>query len=1187
MATIDIRANVTCSLGDLISGSISDDLLQGSGLVKTRGDCELNGIYTPDVGTQVTFAYTKDGTSTSIPRKLRVLSSFADPFRKITKVQLGCKLTYFDNVTPAPTVDGEAAVTSGLQQQCLNGYSEYPADSPVPIPVQAAGVMQTCLTKLGIAASSNPLTNIFNIETFDLSAGYVSVLNDLLLSEGYFGYLDANEVLQVRSLNSETGTGPVITSDEIIDLDAIGTGDLPGEAVVVRYDSIKLNEQIDAENSTAISEQKRNWEFEESAGTPQAIEVRYSLNGTTYTNIFTYIPFSKTVTTYGSDDSWNSFSCVIASSRLEGADLSNSVIKRVTKQRTLVADSANNYCSQVFGIGGAPGAELTSEITTEEQYQYNNNGDVIKRVTRTYEPAFKWAGGIGIDFVYGTEYITLSKDPVLVEEVIEEYENIYAQPPRLVYLKPGDQFEPIVDGQKITTTTYRNWALTIGGQQGSASIKDLAPFNTATDCSAWLNYASNVMVMVDAQVRTNRGRLLTAGQVRSKQSLLSGQSNGSSRETTAQLAYAVGSASAERFITFSLPYQSDDVFLADGTIRKGDAEAKALNFGRIQNRLLLGNRNGVNHQLHPNYIPAAPFSPLYLSDGNLMVQYRANGLNWAFSNEGVVAGVDALFWGVAGGTGTAWVPVAPGITTFPALPTITPPSGSTPATTNVDYLTPVWNETVALTGTTFSRATITAYPYTIGLLTTTPLSARTRTVYLVQTNLAAANGTYAVTGQNTGFAYTRKFSATAGAFALAGQSAGNVRDFAIGTNAGTFELSAPDISLLYNRIFSVSDTSFILTGADAGSFTGKTLNAQPADFTLSGQDSASARSYALTSTADTFTVSGQAANFTYTSPSFNFIEYTGTAAASSITTVGFQPSLVWINAKSANYAYGWYVFDAVRGAGAYSQWEDYRQYANDPQSLTAFTSSGFSLGTSTSVNSSSASDKFFEAYCWKGAGSSASNTSGTITSTVNASSASGVSVFTYTGNGVGGAQVGHGLTSPDFVIVRCTTVGSFTCDARANSPFLGGAYNWNLQGTGTPSSDTSHIRSVNASTITVGNSGNVNEAGNTYLGLAFKSVAGISQIGVTTGDGTSTLNVSLGFMPRFLLVRSYVSSGNWFVYRPTSGTTGYATYVYLNTHIAPTLSTNVQMTSTGFSVDVGGPGNVSGGTNGILYMAYA
>jgi len=103
-----------------------------------------------------------------------------------------------------------------------------------------------------------------------------------------------------------------------------------------------------------------------------------------------------------------------------------------------------------------------------------------------------------------------------------------------------------------------------------------------------------------------------------------------------------------------------------GQIIQGNAEAKALLFGRCQNRLLAGNRNGASVQVHPSKLPEAPFKPFYLTIGNLAVQYRANALNWAFSSDGIVASMDALCWGVAGGTGTPWVPVAPGVTTFHA-----------------------------------------------------------------------------------------------------------------------------------------------------------------------------------------------------------------------------------------------------------------------------------------------------------------------------------------------------------------------------------------------------------------------------------------------------------------------------------------------------------------------------------------
>jgi hypothetical protein len=96
--TVDIRAIVRCSLGELISASVSDDYIQGSGLIKTKGSCEISGLISPAVGSIVTFTYTKSGIVRNVPRKLRVLSSFADPYRRTTKVELGCKLTYLQDL---------------------------------------------------------------------------------------------------------------------------------------------------------------------------------------------------------------------------------------------------------------------------------------------------------------------------------------------------------------------------------------------------------------------------------------------------------------------------------------------------------------------------------------------------------------------------------------------------------------------------------------------------------------------------------------------------------------------------------------------------------------------------------------------------------------------------------------------------------------------------------------------------------------------------------------------------------------------------------------------------------------------------------------------------------------------------------------------------------------------------------
>jgi hypothetical protein len=927
MATIDIRATVTCSLGTLISGSVSDDYIQGSGLVKTRGSCELKGILTPAVGTVVTFSYARNGTTKKVPRKLRVLSSFADPFRQITKVELGCKLTYMDNVTPAPTVDGQAAETSGRQQQCLNGYIDYPANSPVPIPVSAAGVMNTCLTKLGLTASSNPLTNRFNIDTFDLSAGYVSVLGDLLQSEGYFGYLDQNEKLQVCDLTKESGKGLVITAADVVDIGAIGVGELPGDAVVVRYNAIKLNSDLDAADQYEL--EQRNWELEETTGPPQQVEVRYTdSEGNSLVSSHSYVPHSSTKTTYGEDSSWDDTVCVIASSAAEGADLSSSVIQRTTSQRTIKAESANGYCAQVLSAGLDPVGSTEGTVTRIEDYEYDANGQLVRQISRIYEPFFKWAGGIGVDFVYYTDgsaaCVTLGSTPVLVEEVIQEFETIYAPKPRLIQLKAGETYERSVDSQKTTTTTYRNWVLTLGGQQGSASIKEWAPFTAADQLASWLANTSRIMVMVDSQVRTQRGRGGTAGQVRAPQALRIGQANGSSAETTAQLAYAMGGATSDRFVSFSMPYQSDDIFTSSGTIQRGDAQAKALRYGRIQNRLLLGNRNGVNLQLHPSKLPARPFDPFYLSNGSLMVQYRANGLNWAFSSEGIVTSVDALFWGVAGGSGTSWVPVAPGITTFPALPAVqdTTPTevigtvasvGSTPQTqldaafpsavsgdgvqdlSTEDYwvydgsswgnegpnpgpsasvaaVVPPWNELVPFDGVTRTTAVVVDYAYALGSVGTEAVVLVTRTTFTVGSVVAAEAGAFNVSGQASTGRYVRGIAGGAGSFALTGRSAGNVRSYAIGTNAGTFTLAGQNATVAYQRQpMQASIGSIVLSGQDAQFLSAITLAAAAASLAVTGQNAGSVRSYSLGGSAASFTATGQNANLGVADPSFSSV----------------------------------------------------------------------------------------------------------------------------------------------------------------------------------------------------------------------------------------------------------------------------------------------------------------------------
>lgn len=648
------------------------------------------------------------------------------------------------------------------------------------------------------------------------------------------------------------------------------------------------------------------------------------------------------------------------------------------------------------------------------------------------------------------------------------------------------------------------------------------------------------------------------------------------------------------------------------------ARQQALAYARAANAVLRGTRFGAALQLPVSVTPTKTLDWLYVKIGGVGAAYRTNGTSWVFNEAGIMCNTDALFWGGVGGTGTPWFPLAQGINTLPPLPTVTSstpaPANSIPTPEGFDAASPgtIWASLPYLQDPVYPKAItpaalVPAFQERVTLQAVTQLQFITQrydysltvapqdVVLSVQLQISAARakifkplaGSIAVSGQAANRTYTRRVQAVAGSFASTGYSAGSVRSYGIGTNAGTFALSGQNAIVKYQRSpLAAGLGAFSISGQDALWRKGVIMPAAAGAFSLSGQFAGKLQSLVMPAAAGALSTTGQAAQLTYVAPAFSYVTYTGNATARSITGVGFRPTIVILNNLSSTISASFDSFDIVRGAGTFSQLSDYRGSITDAQTLTSFDSDGFSLGTSSTTNRSTSGTNQYEAYCWKGASSTASNTSGTITTTVAASDATGVSAFTYTGNGTAGATIGHGLSStPDLVLVRNRVFGSTAADAALNSPFLGGAYQWLMTSNSAAISDTTYIRSVGASTITLGSTGRVNTSGSTYFGFAFKSVVGVSKIGVATGGGTGVLSVNVGFMPKFLLLKTYVGTGNWSVFRPTSGTTGYATFVNINSRTNPSVSTTVQITSSGFSVDAGAAGNV--GTSSILYMAYA
>jgi hypothetical protein len=589
--------------------------------------------------------------------------------------------------------------------------------------------------------------------------------------------------------------------------------------------------------------------------------VRYTdASGATVENSYTYIPYQKTVTTYGKDASFNPTVCVL--SGREGADLSDSPIKSETTERILMAQAATNYCSEVLSAGLTVDPSYVQEFKSKVvENKYDEKGELIETTEYTYEPFYKWAGGLDLQFVYatatGSERVTLGATAVLVQKVVTKRDNIYAPVLAGTYLKAGEELIPVVEAQKVTTTTYTNWALTQQGQQAVAQIKDQTPFTTATQCANWLNANSTTLVLSDGQVQINRGRDIVQGQKRAAAADRIGGEKGERPESTGQLIYAAGAVGSDRIISMSMPYQSDDTYTKSGTVIRGNAAAMALRYGRTQNRLLMGNRYGVNVQIHPDRMPAHPYDPLYLSNGSLMVQYRANAANWAFSKDGVVASLDALFWGVAGGTGTSWAPVAPGVTTFPPLPTV---DGN--GNTTVGSVVPPWNETVPMVGVTRTVINVSDYAYSLAPLTAAAALV-TRTELTVGVRLSAEAGAFQLSGKTL----LTKLRASAATFIVTGQPAGSLNNRVRRHEAGTFTVTGQSAALrrTYNAL--AGDAAvFDLSGMPAGKFTGKTLKSDGAVFNLSGQDARLAADRKLTASNATFTLSGQDASLAKPDP---------------------------------------------------------------------------------------------------------------------------------------------------------------------------------------------------------------------------------------------------------------------------------------------------------------------------------
>jgi hypothetical protein len=319
---------------------------------------------------------------------------------------------------------------------------------------------------------------------------------------------------------------------------------------------------------------------------------------------------------------------------------------------------------------------------------------------------------------------------------------------------------------------------------------------------------------------------------------------------------------------------------------------------------------------------------------------------------------------------------------------------------------------------------------------------------------------------------------------------------------------------------------------------------------------------------------------------FNTVLYTGDGAASrSITGVGFQPDFSWLKTRSNAYPHA--LVDAVRGAT--NQLRSNGTNAEYSGGVSSFNSDGFAVNNNYNENNTGMT---YVGWNWKADGAGVSNGDGTITSTVtvSANTIAGISIVTYTGTGVVGATVGHGLGAvPAMMIVKSRSAAS----------------NWLVYHKGVasdPQTDYLTLETTNAvadnagpwndtaptsSVFTIGDTGWTNTNTATYIAYCFAEVEGFSKFGSYTGNGSADGPfVYTGFRPAFVLTKRTDSTSNW---------------VVQDTSRSPFNPTNVALIPNGSFGDQTGPwfdilsngfkvrnnGSDTNGTGPYIYMAFA
>ena len=275
---------------------------------------------------------------------------------------------------------------------------------------------------------------------------------------------------------------------------------------------------------------------------------------------------------------------------------------------------------------------------------------------------------------------------------------------------------------------------------------------------------------------------------------------------------------------------------------------------------------------------------------------------------------------------------------------------------------------------------------------------------------------------------------------------------------------------------------------------------------------------------------------------FDTVTFTGNGSTGqSITSLEFQPDLIWLKNRSATNNHAMVNSVVGRAKGLYPDSNSAEFNSSTGRDVASFDISGFTVGEPEQASSTNNNGSNIVAWCWKAGGSSTvTNNDGNNTSQVSVNAEAGFSILTYTGNGTNNSNItmGHGLgKKPGWVIIknRDSTADFVTWITGIGGSADDNQKNLGLNVTSQAGQNSDQFRYTDSSVIAVrstdSTNGKVNKNGDNYVAFCWVEIPGYSKFGIYTGNGsTDGPMVDLGFRPAYILLKRADGGAPWRIF---------------------------------------------------------